>query len=150
MPMYSWLIGAASPFATWEEFEGAIDGPTGGAIYTFADRPALLGIATVVAALVFIYFIYASFHIKSGDTSAEPPHALGLLLVAGAASAMASLYEGVVDQKNPQQVSRSGEVSQVSKASRQLPAALLGMTSLTGFTARRKRSKPVRRRLTNR
>jgi hypothetical protein len=150
LPMYSWLIGAASPFATWEEFEGAIDGPTGGAIYTFADRPALLGIATVVAALIFIYFIYASFNIKSGDTSAEPPQALGLLLVAGAASAMASLYEGFIEQKTPQQVSRPGQVAQVSKTSRSVPAALLGMTGLVGVAPKRKRSKTSRRRLLNR
>ena len=150
MPMYSWLIGAASPFATWEEFEGAIDGPTGGAVYTFADRPALLGIATVVSALVFVYFIYASFHIKSGDTSAEPPHALGLLLVAGAASAMAGLYEGFVDQKPTQHTSRSGQVSRMSNSSRKLPAVLLGMTSIAGMSAKRKRTKGSRRRLRNR
>jgi hypothetical protein len=148
--MYSWLIGAASPFATWEEFQGANDGPTGGAIYTFADRPALLGIATVVAVLLFVYFIYASFNIKSGDTSAESPHVLAVLLVAGAASAMATLYQGLTDQKATHHASRSGQVSQVAKSSRPLPAALLGMTGLAGLSSQRKRSKAMRRRLINR
>ncbi|PSN17706.1 hypothetical protein C7271_16320 [filamentous cyanobacterium CCP5] len=146
--MYSWLIGAASPFATAEEFEGAIDGPTGGAIYTFADRPALIGVMVVVSALVFLYFIYAAFHIKSGSSTAKSPPVLGMLLVAGAASAMASLYEGVADQKASQQAARS-EMAQTTQASRKLPVALLGMTGLAGVS-KRKRAQKVRRRLRNR
>lgn len=140
--MISWFLGAASPFGSWEEFEGAIDGPTGGAIYTFADRPALNGIMLVVAALIFLYFIYASFHIKSGQTSAKSPPVLGLLLVAGVASAMASLYEGFTTQRAGQQSNRPA-MSETAKASRQIPVALLGMTGLAG--TRRKRPKAVRR-----
>ncbi|MEB3357308.1 MAG: hypothetical protein VKK04_11330 [Synechococcales bacterium] len=142
--MFGWLVGAASPFRSWEEFEGAADGPTGGAIYTFADRPALIGIMVVVAALIFLYFIYASFHIKSGHSSAKSPSVLGMLLVAGAASAMASLYEGVVERGTVHQASRSGEMSQISKQSHQPPVALLGMIGLTG-ASRRKRSQRLQR-----
>ncbi|MGF1499451.1 MAG: hypothetical protein ACFB8W_21890 [Elainellaceae cyanobacterium] len=146
--MFSWLVGAASPFSTWEEFEGAIDGPTGGAIYTFADRPALIGISIIVAALVFLYFIYAAFHIKSGHSSAKSPPVLGLLLAAGVASAMASLYEGVVERGTVRQASRS-EMSQVARNNRKAPVALLGMTGLAGVT-QRKRPRSGRRRLRDR
>ncbi|MEM6425778.1 MAG: hypothetical protein AAGF66_18605 [Cyanobacteria bacterium P01_H01_bin.119] len=143
--MFTWLLGAASPFQTWEEFEGAIDGPTGGAIYTFADRPALIGIMVAVAALLFLYFIYASFHISSGESTAKSPKMLGLLLVAGMASAMASLYEGVSEQNKVRQASRSGEVTQVAQTNRQLPAALFGMVGLFGIS--KSKSSKRRRRL---
>ncbi|MEM9008529.1 MAG: hypothetical protein AAGE59_34090 [Cyanobacteria bacterium P01_F01_bin.86] len=136
--MFTWLLGAASPFKTWEEFEGAIDGPTGGAIYTFADRPALIGIMVFVAALIFLYFIYASFHISSGHSSAKTPPVLGMLLVAGAASAMASLYEGFTERKTVHQASRSSEVSQVAKPSQKMPAALLGVVGMVGVSKRKR------------
>ncbi len=142
--MFVWLFGAASPFNTWEEFEGAIDGPTGGAIYTFADRPALIGIMVVVAALVFLYFLYAAFHISSGESKPKSPTTLGLLLVAGAASAMASLYEGVTEKTSVQQASRSGEVSQPTKQSRKLPFAMIGMTGLASVVKRKKASRRIR------
>ena len=142
--MFVWLFGAASPFKTWEEFEGTIDGPTGGAIYTFADHPALIGIMVVVAALVFLYFLYAAFHISSGESSAKSPPMLGLLLVAGAASAMASLYEGITEKAPVQQASRSGEVSQPVKQSLKLPFAMIGMTGLTGIVKRKKSSRRIR------
>ena len=138
--MFTYLLGAASPFKTWEEFDGALDGPTGGAIYTFADRPALIGIMVVVAALVFVYFIYASFNMKAGESDAKSPPMLGLLLVAGAASAMASLYEGFTERGNVQQASRSAEVAQVTKPSRKSPAAMLGMLGMVGVSKRKRSS----------
>lgn len=142
--MFTWLLGAASPFQTWEEFEGAIEGPTGGAIYTFADRPALIGIMVVVAALVFLYFIYASFHISSGQSTAKSPTVLGMLLVAGAASAMASLYEGFTERGTTQQAARGQEVSQVTETSRRLPAAMVGMVGLFGASKRKKSNRRIR------
>ncbi|MEL6383748.1 MAG: hypothetical protein AAFQ89_15090 [Cyanobacteria bacterium J06626_18] len=142
--MFIWLFGAASPFETWEDFEGAIDGPTGGAIYTFADRPALIAIMIIVAALVFLYFLYAAFHISSGESSAKSPPTLGLLLVAGAASAMATLYEGVVEKTSVQHASRSDEVSQPTKQSRKLPLAMIGMTGLAGVVKRKKPGRRIR------
>lgn len=144
--MSVWLFGAASPFATWEEFEGAVDGSTGGAIYTFADRPALIGIMIVVAALVFLYFIYASFHISGGQSSAKSPPMLGMLLVAGAASAMAAFYEGFAERGTAQQASRSGEVSQPMPQARKLPLAMLGMTGMAGMTQRKRSRRRIRLR----
>lgn len=148
--MFVWLLGAASPFQTWEEFEGAIDGPTGGAIYTFADRPALIGIMIVVAALAFLYFIYASFSISGGKSTAKSPPVLAMLIVAGAASAMASLYEGFTERGAVQQASRSGETSQVAKQSSKVPMALLGMTGLAGLSGRKRRTKASAAKLASR
>lgn len=149
--MMTWLLGAASPFKTWEEFEGAIDGPTGGAIYTFADRPALIAIMLVVAALLFVYFLYAAFHISAGESTAKPPGTLAMLIVAGAASAMTSLYEGLTDQPASQQARRGGEVTRLAQSSpRHLPAALVGMAGLLGGTKRSKSGRRVRRRTPSR
>jgi len=142
--MIAWIVGAASPFDSWEAFEGAVDGPTGGAIYTFADRPALIGITIVVAALVFLYFIYASFCIKSGNSNAKSPPVLGLLLATGAASAMASFYEGVTERGAVQQASPPGQ-SRLTKQARKVPVALLGMTGLAGVSGR-KRPRRLRNR----
>ncbi len=135
--MATWIFGAASPFDSWEAFEGAVDGPTGGAIYTFADRPALTGIMIVVAALIFIYFLYATFNIKAGHSQAKSPPMLGLLLLAGASSVMVSVYEGVAERRVNPQTSRSAETGSMSPAPK-LPAALVGMAGIIG--GKRKRS----------
>ena len=147
--MSTWKLGAASPFKTWEAFDGAIDGPTGGAIYTFADRPALIGVMVVVAALIFLYFIYASFHISSGHSTAKSPPMLGLLLVAGAASAMTSLYEGAMERESGRQTARPGQSQVTEPAARKAPLALFGMTGLMGLSGR-KRARKMPRRLRDR
>ena len=98
----------------------------------------------VVAALIFLYFLYASFHISSGESTAKPPSALGLLLVAGAASAMTALYEGFTEQKPVRQAARSGEVAQASTPSRQLPAAMVGMMGLVSVSKRKKSGRRIR------
>ncbi|MGD1928961.1 MAG: hypothetical protein ACFB12_08620 [Leptolyngbyaceae cyanobacterium] len=146
--MVSWIVGAASPFNGWAAFEGAIDGPTGGAIYTFADRPILIGIMIVVAALIFLYFIYASFHISSGRSTPKSPPVLGLLLVAGAASAMTSLYEGVMEREAVRQTARPGQSQVAEPTARKVPLAVFGMTGLVGLTGRQRPRK--RRRLRDR
>ena len=50
-----------SPFSTLEEFNAAIDGPTGGAIYTFAHTPAINAIALVASVGIFVWFIVATY-----------------------------------------------------------------------------------------
>ncbi|MGB3200451.1 MAG: hypothetical protein WBA99_06095 [Nodosilinea sp.] len=51
----------SSPFSTFEEFEGAIDGPTGGAIYTFANSPAINTIALLICVGLFLWFLVRTF-----------------------------------------------------------------------------------------
>jgi len=147
--MSVWFLAAASPFKTGEEFAGALDGPTGGAIYTFADRPALIGIMVVLSALIFLYFIYASFNVKAGESTAKSPEVLGVLLLVGAASAMMSLYE-TVKGPNPRRASARQEMAQTrSENSPGAVPALLGMTSLAGLSSRRKRRQRPRKYLRN-
>ena len=143
--MTGWFIAAASPFSTWEEFEGAIDGPTGGAIYTFADRPALIGVMIFVAALVFIYFLYSAFNIKNGHSTAKSPQVLAVLMLVGAASAMTSLYENVRGN-DTRRASDRYEVAQSTQSSRSKPAALLGMAGIAGMSKRKRIQKARSRR----
>lgn len=142
--MTRWFIAAASPFGTWEEFEGAIDGPTGGAIYTFADRPALIGVMVFVAALIFLYFLYVAFNVKNGHSTAKSPQVLAILMLVGATSAMTSLYENV-RSNDTRRVSDRYEVGQLTQSSRSESAALLGMIGMAGVS-KRKRIHKVRQR----
>ncbi|MEO0374343.1 MAG: hypothetical protein AAF329_06855, partial [Cyanobacteria bacterium P01_A01_bin.17] len=52
---------SASPFSTIEEFKDAADGPTEGAIYTFAHNPTLNNIGLVIAVGLFIWFIASTY-----------------------------------------------------------------------------------------
>lgn len=51
----------SSPFDTYEEFEGAIDGPTAGAIYTFAHNPTINVIALLIGVGLFFWFLARTF-----------------------------------------------------------------------------------------
>lgn len=81
----------SSPFSTFEEFEGAIDGPTGGAIYTFADSPAINTIALLICVGLFLWFLVRTFsthyNVPAVDKSLNHLSALivaGLISLAGA------------------------------------------------------------------
>ncbi|PZD72596.1 hypothetical protein C1752_03432 [Acaryochloris thomasi RCC1774] len=52
---------STSPFSTIEEFKGAADGPTEGAIYTFAQNPTLNNIGLVIAVGLFVWFIVSTY-----------------------------------------------------------------------------------------
>ena len=57
----------SSPFSTIEEFNNVLDGPTEGAIYTFANSPVINIIALLVAVGIFIWFMVATY-----TTHADP------------------------------------------------------------------------------
>ncbi|MGB3671216.1 MAG: hypothetical protein WA984_13965 [Phormidesmis sp.] len=63
----------SSPFITIEEFNSATDGPTEGAIYTFANSPAINAIALVVAVGVFIWFLVATCMTHAQPPAVNPP-----------------------------------------------------------------------------
>lgn len=50
-----------SPFQTIDEFNGAINGPTEGAIYTFANSPGVNNIALLVSVALFIWFVVGTY-----------------------------------------------------------------------------------------
>lgn len=47
-----------SPFTSWSEFEASKD-----AMYAFADSPVVIGILTVLAVLIFGYWLYSTLAI---------------------------------------------------------------------------------------
>ncbi len=95
----------SSPFMTIEEFNSAADGPTEGAIYTFANSPAINAIALIVAAGLFIWFIVATY-----TTHAEQPavdkslERLSSFIVIGLLSLVAADYR---QSARPNPVTRS-------------------------------------------
>ncbi|MGJ3252015.1 MAG: hypothetical protein ACFE0J_12910 [Elainellaceae cyanobacterium] len=133
----------SSPFSTYDEFYEAT-----GPIYTFADRPVIMGILCVVSALIFIYFIYATYTIKKGHSDAKSPVILGLLIATSIASAADAVYSNYIQRNQDRHADRVTQnadyVARQHRSSNfQLPA-LLGIMGV-GATASRRRRSSVRR-----
>ena len=62
----------SSPFTTVEAFNSAADGPTEGAIYTFAQAPIFNYIALIVSVVLFVWFT-----VKTYSTHADASHVDG-------------------------------------------------------------------------
>lgn len=142
----------SSPFQTLDEFKQAADGPTEGAIYTFANNPGVIGVALVVCVLPLLWFIYASYAIKADKSEASDPMNLSVLIIAGLASLFGSLGHG--DSHSRESVReaslRRDTRATVSTTHRQLkPIALLGMagSALPLFRRTRKSSQRKLRRV---
>ena len=132
----------ASPFSTYEEFYEST-----GPIYTFADRPAIIGILTVLSALIFVYFIYATNTMKKGgDAGASMKGLMGLLLASSVLPIADAVYNqyiqrsdhrptvSMVRDKEEAIAPESGPMANVQ------PLALLGMLGTgAGASLRRKR-----------
>ncbi len=74
----------SSPFSTIEEFEGAIDGETAGAIYTFAANPGANAIALLICVGLFLWFMVSTFSTRYTPSSMDKSIShLSVLLVAG-------------------------------------------------------------------
>ncbi|MBW4552076.1 MAG: hypothetical protein KME35_13355 [Aphanocapsa sp. GSE-SYN-MK-11-07L] len=88
---------STSPFSTYKEFLEA-KGP----IYTFANNPTMIGFFIVLTVLILLYFIYATFAPRSQSKNSQHPVALGVLLMVGLSSALASnLYNFVQKEGQP-------------------------------------------------
>ncbi len=128
----------SSPFNSFKEFSEAE-----GAIYTFANNPTLIGILIILSALVFLYFIYASFSIKKGQSTAKNPGVLGLLIAASAFSLAESAYTSYIEQTDKTVSQKSGS-AQVTRLGQGLgPQGLMagmGMT-IAGSTIRGRRGR---------
>ncbi|MEM8809367.1 MAG: hypothetical protein AAGF01_25375 [Cyanobacteria bacterium P01_G01_bin.38] len=123
---------SASPFTTLEEFNGAIDGPTGGAIYTFANTPAINNIALLVSVGLFVWFIARTYaphnHLPKIDRSLNSLITLitvGLLSLVVADARHRPQSESYAQQSDPP--------SRLLHLSRRLPLGLLGLASLPTF-----------------
>lgn len=127
----------SSPFANYEEYYNAT-----GAIYTFADRPALIGILTVLSALIFIYFIYATYTMKQGDSGASMKGLIGLLLAASILPITDAVYNQYIQRSHHRPVASDAQSEPLSR--RIQPMALLGLLGV-GTTLSRD-SRHLRRR----
>ncbi len=140
---------SASPFSSYEEYYSAT-----GPIYTLADRPALIGILTVLGAGIFIYFIYSTYTMKKGGDGGDSMKGmLGFLLAASVlplADAVYSQYIQRSDHRPTAAVSQEADIDEQETPARGWePLALIGSlsigTSALGRSRRNGRSKTRRK-----
>ena len=128
----------SSPFSTIEEFNSAMDGPTEGAIYTFADKPMLNNIALVVAAGLFIWFIIKTY---ATHTAHAKPSSIDKSLNRLSSFIVISLLSFVVadhrSTSRPEQTAQSEQRGVLQSSRRAVPLGL-GMMSLRLPTRRAK------------
>lgn len=134
----------SSPFTTLEAFNGAADGPTEGAIYTFAQAPIFNYIALGASVALFFWFIIKTY---SGHATEQisPPlerssnNTLVPLIVAGLLSLFAADIRQSSRPASTEQNNRSQEpaLSDSRWASNLLPVGLLGMMSVGGSSMRK-------------
>jgi len=118
-----------SPFKTFEEFSEA-EGP----IYTFANNSSAIAILLLIVAAITLYFLYASYNIKPGESKPQNPVALSLFLIAGVSSLLANSFlsnDAVKERQNTEASRRDARV----ELSLLAPLGLLGL----GATRRQKR-----------
>ena len=133
-----------SPFSTLEEFNAAIDGPTEGAIYTFAHTPAINAIALLVSVGLFIWFIVATYSTPHELPSVDKSlNRLSSFIVMGLLSLVAA------DQlQHTHQTRRSAQPATpqtaLAQSKRAAPLALLGMAGI-GLPLRRTKSQRRKR-----
>lgn len=133
---------SASPFTTIEEFNNVLDGPTEGAIYTFAHSPAINTIALLASVGIFVWFIVATYRTHASPTSAmdKSLNKLSSFIVVSLLSVVAAnqyasrpSVDGLAAQAKP------AALTVYQQASRQIPLGLLGIVS-AGLPGLRKRS----------
>ena len=137
----------SSPFSTIEEFNGALDGPTGGAIYTFADKPALNNIALLVSVGIFIWFIVKTYTSHADPSAPESGidaslNRLSSFIIIGLLSLVAADYRQGQPAAAVRQVEATRTESIRHSSRRAAPLGLLGMVSagLPSLRANRKRN----------
>ncbi|PIG93124.1 hypothetical protein [Gloeocapsopsis sp. IPPAS B-1203] len=124
----------SSPFSNPKEFL-EVEGP----IYTFGNNSTIITFLLIVSAVLFLWFIYASYTIKSGKPAPKNPVVLSLLIAASTVSFASSVYNSTVEKIY--QPSRTKEtpsrVSSSNKQQWQLPMTLISMVASGGLLQRR-------------
>ena len=77
----------SSPFKTSQEFL-EVKGP----LYTFANSPVWLTIFLILSVIIFLWFIYASYKIKSSSDVNSDIAAISILILTGTISVAQSIY----------------------------------------------------------
>lgn len=115
----------SSPFSNSKEFLAA-EGP----IYTFGNNSTIVTIFLIVSAILFLWFIYASYKIKSGKPPAKNPVVLSLLIAASAFSLAGTAYNSKIDKINqPATKETASRVINFKKQQWQIPMSLIGMVA---------------------
>ena len=114
----------SSPFSNYKEFL-EVEGP----IYTFGNNPTIITFFLIVSAVLFLWFIYASYTIKSGKPAPKNPVVLSLLIAASAFSLVSSVYNSTVDNQPAQTQETKSRVVSSNKQQWQLPMTLIGMVA---------------------
>ena len=133
----------SSPFSTIEEFNGAADGPTEGAIYTFAHMPIINILALLVAVGIFIWFIIATYstHVELPTAAVDKSlNRLSSWIVIGLLSLVAADHRQINYTKRPPQASPETRIFQPARLA---PLGLVGIV----FTTRRQKGKRLARDL---
>lgn len=97
----------SSPFKTPQEFL-EVEGP----LYTFANSPVWLTIFLILSTVIFLWFILASYKIKSDSDVNSDVAAMSIFILTGLISVAQSIYSGTTAveaylQKNNISVSRN-------------------------------------------
>lgn len=136
----------SSPFKTIEEFNGAIDGPTEGAIFTFAHTPIVNILALLASVGIFVWFIIRTYDTHPRPTKIERSlNHLSSFIVIGLLSLIAIEGRPTI-RPDVQRETTSQAVSQENPiifSQRMAPLGLLGMVGLglpTFHLSRKKRS----------
>jgi hypothetical protein len=134
----------SSPFSSAKEFIEA-KGP----IYTFANNPTAIGVFLVLGLAITVYFFYASFAMYHKGKSKADPMVMGVLLVAGLATSMASALMGTDQKKQPATAYRQ-ELRYQQRAEHRNPShsvlvGLMGAGAMRRPGQRRSRSNRLRR-----
>ena len=134
----------SSPFSTIEEFNNAIDGPTEGAIYTFANAPIINMIALLVAVGLFVWFIITAYTTHAGPVTVDRSiERLSSFIVIGLLSLVAADYpKSVRSEQTPQ---AAVQTRMVDASRRAAPMGLLGMVGV-GLPRRRRKKRSSRSR----
>lgn len=140
----------SSPFSTIEEFNNALDGPTEGAIYTFANAPIINILALIAAVGIFIWFMVSTYtvHTESPPLSKSLDR-LSSFIVIGLLSLVAADYrQSSQRDRSTTTRHRPTLTSPLHSAKRTLPLGLLGMVSagLPSFRQSKKKSGKFRKR----
>jgi hypothetical protein len=139
----------SSPFQTIDEFNGAIDGPTEGAIYTFANSPAINNIALLAAVALFIWFLVGTYSAHHSMPKLDKSlNSLSTAIVVGLLSLVAADF-----RQQAQEVESARKHQSTIAASpranlqqRTIPLGLLGMVGLGASPAGRLRHRRRHRR----
>ena len=117
----------SSPFSTIEEFNNVLEGPTEGAIYTFANAPIINILALLAAVGIFVWFIVATYTTHAEPTSVNKSlDRLSSFIIIGLLSFVAADYRQAARSDRPT-ASTGHRVTNLASAKRTLPLGLLGM-----------------------